>query len=296
MESKIKKQFTWVDVLAKAIFWLTWILLLALVVSLLILPIYMFLTSLKADNVECVLNPMGFPKEWKFENYSKILEVFDERMDYSIDSMFFVSIVTSGIKPLLGTLVACIWGYVEAKYDFVGRKFFFSLGIVLMILPIVGATASAMQLQKALGIYDNLFMHILTCCSGGFYGTNFLLMYGAFKAIPWDYAEAAQIDGANPYTIFFSLYLRMVLPQAVVLYVLGFMANWNDYSLYLVWLPSYPNISYGMYLFNQRANAFRVSLPQLMAGFCIVMIPIIIIYLSTQKIIMSKFAIGGLKG
>ena len=165
-----------------------------------------------------------------------------------------------------------------------------------MILPIVGSMPSAMQINKALGVYDNLFLNIITSPVGCFWGTNFLLMYGAFKSIPWDYAEAAQIDGAGRYRIFFDFYLRMALPQAVVLMVLGFMGTWNDYSTYLVWLPSTPNISYGMYLFNLRAGAYRVSLPELMAGFTMVTIPTIILYACTQKIINRKFMVGGLKG
>ena len=112
----------------------------------------------------------------------------------------------------------------------------------------------------------------------------------------WTYAEAAQIDGAGRYRIFFDFYLRMAMPQAVVLMVLGFMGTWNDYSTYLVWLPSTTNISYGMYLFNLRAGAYRVSLPELMAGFTMVTIPTIILYACTQKIINRKFMVGGLKG
>ncbi len=284
------------DVFSKCVYWLMWVILILYALSMLVLPLYMLLTALKADNLECVFNPFGLPEKIVWSNFTEIFKIFDERLEVSVGSMFFVSIVTSVFKPLLGTFFTCCWAYAEAKYEFIGKRFYFSLGIILMILPIVGNMASAMQFNKALGIYDNLFLNIITSCGGGFYGTNFLLMYGTFKSIPWDYAEAAQIDGAGRYRIFFEFYFRMALPQAVVLMVMGFMGTWNDYNTYLVWLPSTPNISYGMYLFNQRASAFRVSLPELMAGFTMVMIPTIIIYACTQKIINSKFAVGGLKG
>ncbi len=291
-----KNTMTPMDVFAKIVYWTLWVILVIYALSMLVLPLYMLLTAMKADNLECIFNPFGLPEKIVWSNFTEIFKIFDERLEVSVGSMFFVSITTSVLKPMLGTFFTSCWAYAEAKYEFIGKRFYFALGIVLMILPIIGSMPSAMQVNKALGVYDNLFLNIITSCGGGFYGTNFLLMYGAFKSIPWDYAEAAQIDGAGRYRIFFEFYFRMALPQAVVLMVMGFMGTWNDYATYMIWLPSTPNISYGMYLFNQRASAFRVSLPELMAGFTMVMIPTIIIYACTQKIINSKFAVGGLKG
>ncbi len=297
ISSGYKKDITALDVFSGIIYWIFWAVLILLAISMLVLPLYMLITALKADNLECVFNPFGLPEKATWSNFKHIFVIFDEKLDVSIGSMFYVSVVTSVLKPLISTFFTAAFAYVEAKYEFIGKKFFFSLGIVIMILPIIGSLPSAMQVSKTLGVYDNLWMSIITNTgASAFSGTNFLLLYGTFKSIPWDYAEAAQIDGAGHYRIFFDIYLRMGLPQMVVLMVLGFMGTWNDYSTYLIWLPSTPNISYGMYLFNERANTFRVSLPQLMAGFTIVMIPTIIIYACTHKIINSKFAVGGLKG
>ena len=291
-----KNTVTPMDVIAKIVFWLFWVFLIIFALSMLVLPLFMLLTSLKADNLECLYNPFGLPAKLNWSNFAEIFVIFDEKLEVSIGSMFMVSILTSVLKPLINTFFTSCFAYAIAKYNFIGRRFYFSLGIIIMILPIVGNMASAMQINKAMGTYDNLFMNIITTPTGCFWGTNFLLMYGTFKSIPWDYAEAAQIDGAGRYRIFFDFYLRMALPQAVVLIVLGFMGTWNDYGTYLVWLPSTPNISYGMYLFNLRAGAYRVSLPELMAGFTMVTIPTIILYACTQKIINRKFMVGGLKG
>lgn len=284
------------DAISAVLYAILWVVLIVYAVSMLVLPLYMINTSLKADNLECIYNPFGLPDSPTWSNFKEIFVIFDERMEVSVAEMFAVSILTSVCKPFLAIFFTTLFAYVEAKYDFFGKKFLFNLGIVLMILPIVGSLPSAMQVNKALGVYDNLFLNIITSPSGCFYGTNFLLMYGAFKVIPWDYAEAAYIDGANDYTVLFSIYMRMVLPQAVVLFVLSFMGVWNDYNTYIIWLPSTPNISYGMYLFYQRANSYRVSLPELMAGFTMVMLPTVILYCGTQKIITSKFVVGGLKG
>ena len=155
---------------------------------------------------------------------------------------------------------------------------------------------SAMQLRKALGVYDNMFMWIITSPQGCFSGMGFLLFYQLFKGLPDAYAEAASMDGAGHYTILFRIYIPMALPLWAVNFVLGFLGNWNDYGTPMVWLPSYPNLAYGMYLFQYQASHFHATQPEILAGFVIAMIPTIILYCSMQKLIVEKMQIGGLKG
>lgn len=284
------------DVIAKIIQTILWALLVIYCLSLLVLPIYMLLTAFKLDNIECVTTPFGFPQKPRLENFGVIFKIIEEKMEFSILSMASISIIMSTVKPAIAILFTVFFAYVEAKYEFVGKKFLFSFGIVIMIIPIVGNLASAMQIQKAIGMYDNVFMNIILSPVGCFYGTNFLLFYAAFKQMPWDYAESVFIDGGSNYTALFRIYFPMILPTALSIFVLAFMGAWNDYGTYMVWLPHHPNIAYGMYLFYRKANQFRVSLPELMAGFTVVMIPTIVLYLLTHNIITSKIFVGGLKG
>ena len=284
------------EITSKIVYWASWVILWLQVVSLLIIPFYMLMTAFKSSNLEVVRNPFGFPKSLVWKNFTVIFTVIEEKLQLSIASMVGVSFLMSTVPQLLGLFFTTCFAYIEAKYEFIGRKFFFNFGIVLLIIPIVGNSASSMQIRKALNVYDNLFLHIITSPSGCFYGMNFLMLYAAFKVLPWDYAESVFIDGGNSYTVFFRIYLPMVLPQVFAFFVLGFMGAWNDYSTYMVWLPSTPNVAYGMYLFNLRANLFRMTQPELMAGFTIVMIPTAILYILTQNLITSKLLVGGLKG
>ena len=216
-------------------------------------------------------------------------------MRMGIDVMARNSIVRSGLVPLLTVFVTYCVAYVVASYEFVGRKFIFNLGIVVMILPIIGSFPSTMMVSKALNVYDNMFMYIITRPSVPF-GMNFLLLHGMIKGLPNDYREAALIDGAGHYTIFFKLYLPMSLPTCAVLYILAFLGSWNDYQTPMMMLPSYPNLAYGMYYFERNAAMFEANVPTIMAGFTIIMLPTAILYLLSQKLIVSKFTVGGLKG
>lgn len=295
------------DVISKVVQIALNVLLITYCISLLVLPLFMLLTSFKADSLECVHNPFGLPGmnfkypeystiEFHFENYPKILEIMNEKLSVPIATMFGNGLLMAILPGALSLFFTALFAYVEAKYDFVGKKFFFNLGIALMIIPIVGNLASAMQLRKFLHVYNNMFMHIITSPVGCFYGMNFLLLYAAFKGMPWDYAESVFIDGGNNYTVLFRIYFPMIMPTLVSLFLLSFMGAWNDYSTYLVWLPDYPNVAYGMYRFTQDADKYLVDLPVLMAGFTLVMIPTIILYFFTHNTIQSKMMVGGLKG
>lgn len=295
------------DIISKILEIALLILLITYCISLLILPLFMLLTSFKADSLECVHNPFGLPGmnfkypeystiDFHFENYPLILEIMNEKMSVSIPAMLGNGFIMAVAPGALSLFFTALFAYVEAKYDFIGRKFLFNLGIVLMIIPIVGNLASAMQIRKFLLVYNNMFMHIITSPVGCFYGMNFLLLYAAFKGMPWDYAESVFIDGGNHYTVLFRIYFPMIMPTLLSLFLLSFMGAWNDYTTYLVWLPDYPNIAYGMYRFTQDADKYLVDLPVLMAGFTLVMIPTIVLYFFTHNTIQSRMMVGGLKG
>ena len=269
-------------------------------VSLLIPLVWMIFTSLK-DEISYSIDNLGFPKKLVFQNFADVLTkyLFIEKngLRYGVDIMFTNSILWSTGNTFMGVMGTVFCAYILSRYNFVGNKLIYTIGIVQMVLPIVGSLPSAYVINRALGIYDNLFMKILTSW-GGFSGLNFLILYAAFKAIPKDFNEAAEVDGAGPYLIMFKIILPMVLPVMTTLFVVGFISVWNDYSTILVWLPSYPNLPYGMYAFQLGATGGGdgAGITIIMAGFVIVMLPTIILYALSQKIINSNFVVGGIKG
>lgn len=273
--------------------------------SLLLILVWMLLSSFKTE-VDYALNQFGFPQQWTWENFAYIFD--PDKMNLKINTgqglvqfgiwdMFLNSLIRSGVCTLVIVFVMTLVAYVLARYKFIGNKFIYALGIFVMVCPVVGNLPSAMLVRKALGIYDNLVMYILTC-PYNIFGLHFLIIYGALKGIPQDYTEAAMMDGAGHYRIMFAIILPMVLPTCAVVYVLNFLSSWNDYMLQLTWLPSYPNLAYGMYRFQTDASGggSGVGVPTIMAGFVVVMIPTVLLYLSMQNIIVSRFTVGGIKG
>lgn len=272
-------------------------------ISLLVPIVWMLYSSLK-NEMDYALSTFRLPSKLEWSNYVKVFDflqvpVMTSRgtVIYGFGALAMFSLLRSACIPLLVTFVQACCAYVLAKYKFVGNKFIYFLGIFVMITPIVGNLPSAMSVNKALGVYDNLLLNILTAPSNIF-GLNFLILYAAFKGVPWEFAEAAFIDGAGHMKIMLRIMLPMVLPTCAVLFVLSFLGIWNDYTASLIWLPSYPNLAFGLYMFQQGATAGSegASAPVILAGFAVVMVPTIILYLASQKLILAKFNVGGLKG
>lgn len=242
----------------------------------------------------------GFKENYSFMfNKLKVTRVIpgQGRVTFTVWEMLKNSVLLSVFSPLFGNFIYMICAYAISKYNFPGRNFLYSLGIVVMILPLMGSGVSTMLLRKAIGAYDNMFLMIVTGVSCGFSGTTFLMFYAAFKAIPWTYAEAVFLDGGGHLTVFFKIMVPMVFPTFGVLSLLGFLGAWSNYELFLVWLPSYANLAFGLYMMqNDLRIELGVTTPQILAAFVIVSIPTAVLYFSIQKFFIGSFQVGGLKG
>jgi len=131
--------------------------------------------------------------------------------------------------------------------------------------------------------------------AGGF-DFAFIIFYGTFKGISQTYTDAARMDGANNFVVLF----RVVLPQAiaaiVAIAITESIGVWNDYSTPMLYLRDYPNLAYGLYLFDVEANYIENSKPTFFAAALISCIPVIVLYASNMKLIMTNVTAGGLKG
>ena len=286
----------------KGFVWFLWGVLIIYCISLLIPLLWMIYTSFKRYD-EYYMNPYSLPSEWIFSNYPS---VFDKlkitvtsaagRKTYGVMSMVGYSFLWATGFSAFTVFVTTLTAYVFSRYEFFGRKFLFALGIFVMITPIVGNMPSAMVLRKTLGVYDNFVFMMITAPSTAFSGLHFLLLHAAFKRLSWSYAEAVFVDGGGHFTALFNIMFPMILPTCVVLFVLNFFSAWNDYSTFMVWMPSYPNLAFGIYTFQNSAADYGATMPEILAGFVMVMIPTAILYVCLQNLIVSKFTVGGLKG
>ena len=156
------------------------------------------------------LNMMGWPQNFTFENFANAFTFQDATTkNKTILEMLLMTILIAGVGTLVTVFTSTAAAYVVAKYKFPGRNVIFAVVIFSLIVPIVGSLPSQMQMMKNVLHLDGTVIGCIFIYSGGF-GANFLLLYSFFKNLSWTYVEAAKVDGANDFTIFF----RIIIPMA----------------------------------------------------------------------------------
>ncbi len=254
---------------------------------------WMFVSSLKEQNEYFLGEAFAFPKEWLWTNYLDAFTLLnDAKTGTNFLGMLFNSIWYTALSTALTVFMPSITGYVLSKYNFKGRHVMYSVAIFAMTIPIIGASAAYMRFIAEIGVYDTPLWVVINSM-GGFGGT-FIVYYGFFKSVSWSYAEAADIDGAGPFRIFFGIMLPQALPIMLTYAITGAIGAWNAYESIILYMPSYPTLASG--LFSYKSNAARANYPMYFAGLIISMVPTLIIFSIFSDKIMKSISLGGLKG
>jgi ABC-type glycerol-3-phosphate transport system permease component len=207
--------------------------------------------------------------------------------------MALYSVIYAGGCAFVQTLATCIVAYATARFDFKLSKIIYSTVLILMVLPIIGSLPSELQLTKNLGLYDTLFGPLVL--KFNFIGMYYLVFYATFRGVPKAYTEAAKIDGASNMRIMTRIILPLIKNTFLTIMLINFVAYWNDYQTPLVYIPSYPTMAYGLYLYNFSTISEISDTPMKIAGCMIVFLPILIVFIIFQKRLMGNVSMGGIK-
>ncbi len=202
------------------------------------------------------------------------------------------SIWRTTISTVLAVGSCAMVCYILVFYRCRFTKLLYSIGIVVAILPLYGSAGSIYRLYDEMGLINN---PLILITSVTLYGANFFYMYAFFKSLSWQYAEAAFIDGANHYQVFFKVMLPMAKPSISALFIMQFIAGWNDYESTLLYMQDYPNLSFAVYAYEE-VGKYSGNIPAYFAGVLISLLPILILFVVFQNTIMEKVHLGGLKG
>lgn len=253
--------------------------------------IWAFYNSFKPP-VEYDKDSFALPIQWTVDNYQKVFTSI-EANGTNIFTSLLNSIWMSALSTFLGLFASCLTAYVVAKYKFKASGLIYTVAIFIQIIPLVGSITGMYDLLWGkLQIADEPFL-IWPIWFGGF-GFSFLILYSAFKSVPWSYAESAFIDGAGHFTTFIRIMLPTIKPVLASLFVVNFMGAWNDYMTAYLYMPSFAPLSLAVYLL--QSDATRIAYPVYLAVIVISVIPIIALFISFQKLIMENTSVGGLKG
>jgi ABC-type glycerol-3-phosphate transport system permease component len=267
-------------------------------VAMMIPFIWMLTTSLKTRAEVFVTAPFSFPTGLHWENYTK--------MWFALPGVtfgtFFVNSMVIASLATIGQVVTCAMaGYAFAVFDFRFKRVLFALLLATLIIPFQIVLVPNFILYRYLPwplsesgnwIGTNLPLWVWACFGGAF-GTFLLRQF--FLTIPSELADAARVDGANPWQIFARVYVPLAKPALATLAIFQFMWSWNDLLdplIYLRDLPTYTT-TVGLAFFQGQ---FVGKWPEMMAGALVSLLPMIILFVVAQKYFVRGITLSGLKG
>ena len=284
--SKMKKR-------SPIIYWIVFAFLMLDALMLIGLYSWGLLTSFKTTNgfLKNMLMPT-WPWEWDFTNYITAFSLFkkaiivDGSVYYiGITGMFYNTIVYCLITTTVGTLTQWMMAYLVGRFKCKMTDIIYKVVIVLMMIPVMGTLPACLAFRKALNLYDNWIGTFAWSVSWG--GMTFLIFHTFIRNVAMDTIEAARIDGANNLLIMCWIVFPQTINAVLIMYTTSFISAWNDYMTMVIWMPSYPNLAYGVYSFS-TSNAMGASLPPIQcAGSMLLGIPVFIAFIALKDKILG---------
>jgi len=224
----------------------------------------------------------------------KIIQVFDK---LTTDQTGFVGMLINSLYFSITSVVVNIFytasfAYVTTKYEFPGSKLVYSIVMVLMVLPIYGTSGATYKLYVDMGLINNPLQAIVCSTSG--LGMGYLYFNAFYRGLSNTYKEAAEIDGAGDYTIFFQIVIPQAMGLITALFLTSWIGGWNGYEGFLIYMPGLPNLAAGLYLFQVHVE--RTAQWEYVYGACfIIAIPPLILFALFNKTLTSSISLGGIK-
>lgn len=229
--------------------------------------------------------PAILPTFIDFDNYVQVWQFM------SFPRYITNTVIIAGLGVVFNVLLASTTAYPLAVFHFKGRNFVFTLLIATMVIPSSTAMIVHYLTIQAFHLGNSYLGVVLPAAVSVF---NIFLMRQTFLGIPSDIRDSGKMDGASELRIFWQLVLPLVKPGIAVIVLLEVMAFWNNFLWPIVILDDpekYPLAAALTYLNGQ----FSYNFGWIAAGTMISVIPIIVVFLFTQKYYMEGIA-GAIKG
>jgi ABC-type glycerol-3-phosphate transport system permease component len=260
--------------------------------------IWMIITSLKTRAEVFGAPPLSLPTGPHWENYERMWNALP---DVTFGTFFLNSLKLS-ILNTIGELISCsMAAFAFAVLPFRGRGMLFGIILATLIIPYQIVLVPNFILYRNLpapwsesgnwiGTQEPLWVGSFL---GGAFGIFLLRQF--FLTIPTELADAARVDGANPWQIFRRIYLPLARPALATLAIFTFMWTWNDLLSPLIYLRDLPQYTttVGLAFFQGQ---FVGKWPEMMAGAIVSLLPMITLFVIAQKYFVRGIALSGLKG
>ena len=238
----------------------------------------------KGDNVYAV-PPYIIPKTPTWDNYISVFRQVPV-FRYMLNTVI-VAILSIGGNVIFSTMA----GYALGRLKWRGRNLLFTIFMGTMVIPVEGVVISQFLIVRSVGLQNTLLAVALPGMVGA---VNILLMTNAFKSIPDELEEAAEVDGANLWQRFYRICVPQVKGTMTVVGIFAFVGAWNDFLWPLIVISDESN--YTLTLGMNRLKGMFISDPRLIAaGALVSLIPILVFFACFQRYFFRGLEQGGIK-
>lgn len=237
------------------------------------------------------------PTNFSTVNFQDVLSSTQQPFPVWFRNTLTIAVIVATSSLLMGAAAA----FAFSRLRFKGRRpGLLALVIIQMFPQILAITAIFLLLTDIRAVFPNLGLQSIWGLAlvylGGALGVNTFLMKGFFDTIPVEIDESARIDGASHVRIFFGMILRLSAPILTVVFFTGFTGMFNELAIASIVLPNQQNTTLAVGLNSFVSNPLRQEWGLFAAGALMAAIPLVLVFMLTQKQLTTGLTAGAVKG
>jgi multiple sugar transport system permease protein len=251
--------------------------------------LWMALSAFKTRQDLTANPPVWLPTRWTLGNFRVLLDQLD------MPRYFVNSLIVAVLVTVCNLLFCSMLGYALAKLDFAGRSKVFGVVLAALMVPGNLLILPLYVLMSKLGLIDSYAGLVLPFAAGAF---GVFLMRQFMQSVPDELLEAARIDGAGEWYIFWRIVLPLVKPALATLTIFTFLGSWNNFVWPLVATndPAKYTLPVALATFaNDPNRTVAGGNGMLMAGSLLVVLPVLVVFAVLQRHFTQGIATAGLK-
>lgn len=264
---------------SRAVIWLTMILVMFPVV-------WIVMSSFSAGD-SFFLSSL-FPEKFSTEHYVTLF------LETDFVTWVFNSLKFCLIVAVLQLVLTSLAAYAFSRMRFTGRKYGLMSLLVLQVFPNSMAVAGYYILIYQFGLVDNGLALIFVLAGGSAY--NIWLLKSYIDGLPVELDEAAMVDGANHFQVFYKIILPLAAPQLAVIFLFSFIATYSEYVITSIFLQTPGKMTLALGLQSFISDQFAAHWTLFSAAAVVSSLPIMIVFMCLQRFIQNGLVAGGVKG
>lgn len=232
------------------------------------------------------------PESWTLDNWQFLWNFGSWRE--SIWGVTLNTLVLALGLTIVVVALSALAGYALSRLDFLGRRGFMSVTLILHAFPSVTLLIAIYFVLRALQLYNTIQGVILVKVALEL-PLGMWLMKGFFDNVPWDIERAAMVDGASRMRIWWQIMLPLIRPGIAALAIFSFISGWNEFLIPYTFILNRQRATLAVYLQQLVGDSRFVDYGQVAAVGLFQLLPVLIFFLFTQRYLLSIYA-GGVKG